>query len=65
MQKTDLGYYDLTEAEKRIYETAYVNIMTDISAEPITKDQVHDLCMTIVDGFQYMIKDSKPYNPAD
>jgi len=65
MQKTDLGYYDLTEAEKRVYESAYVNLMTDKAQEPLTKDDVHDLCMMIVDGFQFMIKDSKPYNPAD
>jgi len=65
MSKSNLGYYDLTEAEKRIYEGAYLNIMCEPEMEPLTKDQVHDLCMTIVDGFQYIIADSKPYNPAD
>lgn len=65
MQKTDLGYYDLTESEKRVYESAYVNLMTNEALHPLTKDEVHDICMTIVDNFKYMIKDSKPYNPAD
>lgn len=65
MQKTDIGYHDLTEVEKRIYEQSYVNIMTNEAAEPMTKDKVHELCIMIVDGWQYITKDSKPYNPAD
>jgi hypothetical protein len=65
MNKSGKVYAELSAVEKRIYEQSFCNLLSNPHMNPITKEEVHEICMGVVECWEWVTNQGKPYNPAD